>query len=272
MGPLCRDGTADASAAPRGGDVTWPVHGWPRRDPLPVTVTDAASASGARIRVRAWRGRDDTAECLAAPIGAIVPPDLVADAVERARADGYSRAVTPALPPYEWRPYFDAGFDIRERLHLLGHHLLDVPERADVRLKRVGRRDLERVLELDHRAFQPFWRLDRGGLDEAVHATPSSRFRMARDGTGYVLFGRAGTRGYVQRLAVAPEAQGRGLGAAMVVDGLHWMKRWRIAEALVNTQESNERAVALYERLGFRRRPGGLAVLEIDLGTGDSQR
>jgi len=29
----------------------------------------------------------------------------------------------------------------------------------------------------------------------------------------------------------------------------------------VNTQESNEGAVRLYERLGFDRQPGGLAVL-----------
>lgn len=231
-----------------------------------MTVTDAGSASRARIRVRSWRGRDDTAECLAAPIGAIVSPELVVDALDRARAGGYARAVTPALPPYEWRPYLDAGFDIRERLHLLGHHLLDVPDRHEVKLKRVGRKDLDRVLDLDGSAFQPFWRLDRGGLDEAVHATPSSRFRMTRDGSGYALFGRAGIRGYVQRLAVDPEAEGRGLGSAMIIDGLHWMKRWRVDEALVNTQESNERAVALYERLGFRRRPGGLAVLEIDLG------
>jgi ribosomal protein S18 acetylase RimI-like enzyme len=233
-----------------------------------MTATDAVSAHGVRIRVRPWRGRDDTAECLAAPIGAIVPPELVVDAVARARAAGYERAVTPALPPYEWRPYTDAGFVLRERLHLLGHDLLDLPERTSVRLRRVGRRDLDRVLDVDHRSFQPFWRLDAAGLDEAAHATPSSRFRMTRDGAGYALFGRAGTRGYVQRLAVVPESEGQGLGAALVVDGLHWLKRWRAADALVNTQESNERAVALYERLGFRRRPGGLAVLEIELDTG----
>ena len=231
-----------------------------------VTATDAVSANGVRIRVRPWRGRDDTAECLAAPIGAIVPPELVVDALDRARASGFARAVTPALPPYEWRPYLDAGFDIRERLHLLGHHLLDLPPRPDVGTRRVTRRDRARVLEIDHASFQPFWRLDAAGLDEAVHATPSSRFRLTKDGDGYALFGRAGTRGYVQRLAVEPGAQGRGIGAALIVDGLHWLRRWRSHEALVNTQESNERAVALYERLGFRKRPGGLAVLEIDLG------
>jgi ribosomal protein S18 acetylase RimI-like enzyme len=30
---------------------------------------------------------------------------------------------------------------------------------------------------------------------------------------------------------------------------------------VVNTQTSNEGALALYERLGFTRQPGGLAVL-----------
>ncbi len=230
-----------------------------------MTATDAVSSNGVRIRVRAWRGRDDTAECLAAPLGAIVPPELVRDALDRAVGSGFTHAVTPALPPYEWQPYLDAGFDIRERLHLLGHHLLDLPERSEVRLRRVTKRDMARVLTIDHAAFEPFWRLDAAGLDEAAHATPSSRFRLVRDGSGYALFGRAGIRGYVQRLAVAPEAQGQGLGAALVIDGLHWLRRWRTTEALVNTQVSNERAVALYERLGFRKRPGGLAVLEIDL-------
>ncbi len=230
-----------------------------------MNATDAVSANGVRIRVRPWRGRDDTAECLAAPIGAIVPPDLVSDALDRAACSGFERAVTPALPPYEWRPYLDAGFDIRERLHLLGHHLLDLPEKQAIRTRRVGRRDLPTVFAIDQASFQPFWRLDADGLDEAAHATPSSRFRVLRDGTGYVLFGRAGTKGYVQRLAVLPEAEGQGLGARLVVDGLYWLRRWRISEALVNTQESNERAVSLYERLGFRKRPGGLAVLEIDL-------
>lgn len=231
-----------------------------------MTATDAVSANGVRIRVRPWRGHDDTAECLAAPIGALVPAELVADAVARARDHGYQRAVTPALPPYEWQPYLDAGFDIRERLHLLGHHLLDLPHRSGHKLTRVGRRDLDDVLRIDHAAFEPFWRLDRAGLDEAERATPTSRLRLDRDRRAYALFGRAGSRGYIQRLAVVPEAEGQGLGTALVVDGLWWLRRRRIDEVLVNTQARNERAVALYEKLGFRRRPGGLAVLEIDLG------
>lgn len=230
-----------------------------------MTATDSVAADGVRIRVRPWRGRSDTAECLAAPAGALVPPALVRSALERARARGYGLVVTPALPPYEWSPYVESGFEIRERLHLLGHDLAGLPARPDRRLRRATRRDLDQILAIDHAAFDPFWRLDAAGLEEAVRATPSSRFRMSRDAAGYALVGRAGERGYVQRLAVHPDHHGGGLGTALVVDGLLWLRRWRVREALVNTQESNERAVALYERLGFRRRPGGLAVLHRDL-------
>lgn len=231
----------------------------------PVTAVDTVSADGVRIRVRPWRGRPATAECQAAPAGAVVPAHLVRSALDTARDRGYRMAVTPALPPFEWRPYVDTGFEIRERLHLLFHDLLDLGPRTDHRLRRAVRRDVDQVLTVDHAAFQPFWRLDESGLDEAVRATPSARFRISRDGAGYALVGRAGQRGYVQRIAVLPAEQGRGLGRALVLDGLWWLRRWRVGQALVNTQESNERAVALYEQLGFRHRPGGLAVLQADL-------
>ena len=230
-----------------------------------MTLTDSVAADGVRIRIRPWRGRPDTAECLAAPAGALVPPDLVRSATDRARRRGFAMAVTPALPPFEWQPYLESGFEIRERLHLLGHDLLDVPPRSEHRHRRATTRDTERVLAIDHAAFQPFWRLDAAGLEEAVRATPSARFRIARDDPGYSLVGRAGDRGYLQRLAVHPDHQGHGLGTALVVDGLWWLRRWRAREVLVNTQEGNARAVTLYERLGFRHRPGGLAVLQIDL-------
>jgi ribosomal protein S18 acetylase RimI-like enzyme len=127
------------------------------------------------------------------------------------------------------------------------------------------------VLEVDGAAFSEFWRLDEGGLDEALSATPTSRFRVAlRDGVpegigGYAIVGRAGRRGFLQRLAVDPAVQGGGLGRALVLDGLAWLRRRGAERVVVNTQEANERALQLYERLGFRRQAGGLAVLKKSL-------
>jgi ribosomal protein S18 acetylase RimI-like enzyme len=86
---------------------------------------------------------------------------------------------------------------------------------------------------------------------------------VAVDGAvvGYAIVGRAARRGYVQRLAVAPEVQGSGLGRALLIDGLRWLGRRGAARAVVNTQVDNDRARRLYESLGFRMAPSGLAVL-----------
>ena len=185
-------------------------------------------------------------------------------------ARGYRRVVTSALTPAEQLGFLAAGFTVSEQLHLLSHDLRNLPDAAvqGIRLTRAARRDTDEVLALDARAFEPFWRLDPRSLREAIGATPSARFRIARSGAdlvGYAVTGRAGRRGYVQRLAVAPEVQRRGVGTALVVDGLRWLRRRRAREALVNTQLGNDAALQLYERLGFRRQPSGLSVLETDL-------
>ena len=43
------------------------------------------------------------------------------------------------------------------------------------------------------------------------------------------------------------------------------MKRRGVDRAMVNTQEHNDSALSLYQHLGFRLQPGGLAVLQITL-------
>jgi ribosomal protein S18 acetylase RimI-like enzyme len=169
-------------------------------------------------------------------------------------------------------PFLQAGFEVHERLHLLVRSLDDLPASAPVDLRRGHHADRPVVLEVDAAAFPPFWRLDAAGLADALAATPSARFRVAVDRkrprpvVGYAVTGRAGPRGYLQRLAVQPDRQRSGIGGALVVDGLRWLRRWGAKEVLVNTQEGNEPAVRLYESLGFTLRPEGLAVLRLALG------
>jgi ribosomal protein S18 acetylase RimI-like enzyme len=124
------------------------------------------------------------------------------------------------------------------------------------------------MLAADAAAFDEFWRFDALSLQEAARATPRSHTRVApvqRDPWGYGLFGRAGATGYVQRLAVAPVAQRRGLGRALLTDGLLWLRSHGARHAYVNTQEDNVAALALYLHVGFNQLPVGLNVLGREL-------
>ena len=220
----------------------------------------------ARLRIAPWRGDPATAHLT--PGRGRPTVRSVLRALDDLRAGGFSRALTPALPRADQQPFLDAGFEVHERLHLLRRRLDDLPAAPDTpaRLRRGRTADRDAVLAVDQAAFPPFWQLDGPALDDALAATPSSRLRVAVTATGavvgYAVTGRAGPRGYLQRLAVAPEEQGAGIGAALVVDGLRWVRRWGAREVLVNTQEANEAAVRLYLRLGFHLQPEGLAVLQ----------
>ena len=232
-----------------------------------MTGLDVVRWGGQRLRVGPFRGDERIAYVAPLPDGQPPSTDAVRRCCELLTARGYGEVVTAALGPAESHGFLTAGFEVRERLHLLAHDLVQLPGLDEAALRRGRRTDRAAALAVDARAFEPFWRLDIDGFEEAMTATPSSRFRVAGDGrvVGYAIAGRAARRGFLQRLAVDPDAQGRGLGGALVADALRWMKRRGVDRAVVNTQERNTGAVRLYERLGFRIQPGGLAVLRAQL-------
>jgi ribosomal protein S18 acetylase RimI-like enzyme len=223
-----------------------------------------------RARVAPWRGDPRLAYLAPLPEGPAPSPRFLDRCLRRLAAQGFHSVVTPALAPPEQRPFLLAGFDVHERLHLLAHNMLELPDAPRRATRRARRHDRDAVLDVDRAAFSPFWRLDRAGLKDALEAVPSTRFRVspaAADGgvTGYAVAGRAAGQGYLQRLAVHPDLQRAGLGMALVADALRWMRRHGVSRAVVNTQLGNERALSLYARAGFRLQPAGLAVLRRDI-------
>ena len=62
-----------------------------------------------------------------------------------------------------------------------------------------------------------------------------------------------------------PTAQRQGLGRALLTDGLRWLRAHGARRAYVNTQEDNDRALALYLGSGFEQLPVGLNVLGREL-------
>jgi ribosomal protein S18 acetylase RimI-like enzyme len=175
--------------------------------------------------------------------------------------EGVRRAVTNAMSPAEAAPFLDAGFRIRSELDLLGRPLTEPPPRGAPTQRG---RDRAAVLALDHLAFDVD-AFDTAALDAALHATTAARLRIVGPASaphGYAITGAAGRRGYVQRLAVHPDARRRGVGTTLLLDGLRWARRRGAREAVVNTNRANTAARSLYEAHGFVDLPTGLVVLE----------
>lgn len=66
--------------------------------------------------------------------------------------------------------------------------------------------------------------------------------------------------GEVYVVAIAPEAQGRGLGRVLTLAGLHHLAGLGVAEVLLYVESDNAAAVAVYTRLGFTHRPADTHV------------
>jgi GNAT superfamily N-acetyltransferase len=230
-----------------------------------VSSTSPRSRHGtprSRLRIAPWHGDEHTSQLVPHPAG-LLSVDEIDDVTAALHRDGVRRVLTPALAERDCAPFVAAGFAVHERLHLLRRNLNPpAPPGPRPGTRRARRSDLDGVLEVDHAAFEPFWQLGRDGIEEAVAATPQSRFRVVgRPVQGYAICGSAARRGYIQRLAVHPDHQGSGLARRLLVDALGWLERRRAASVLVNTQIGNHRAIALYEAMGFDLQPHGLSVL-----------
>ncbi|MEX2100710.1 MAG: GNAT family N-acetyltransferase [Acidimicrobiia bacterium] len=172
----------------------------------------------------------------------------------------------------ETEAFLAAGLTVHEHLHLLACDLVSEPVPPARATARATIRDRKTIVALDNAAFDPFWRLGAAGMRDALDATPKSRFRVGRSerrlrsGTAtrvaaYAITGRAGDHGYLQRVAVHPDARKRGWGRTLVADSLTWLWQNHATRAYVNTQIENRAALDLYEAAGFTLMPDGLCVL-----------
>lgn len=230
-----------------------------------------------RVQISPWRESTSIANLVPFPAHDQLPRKMVARTMSSAIKLGYREAHTAAMSPRQAEPFLQMGFSLLEELHLLRRTLLgDLPQN-NKSLRRARRGDWDDVLKLDALAFDDFWQFDRENLATAIRATPRHRFHVTRTDpvVGYHVTGLAARHGYIQRIAVHPDAEGQGWGSGLVADALTWAQRHGAQQAHVNTQLTNERALHLYQRHGFELASWRLQVLRIALpstppsGSGD---
>lgn len=243
-----------------------------------VDAVNLATAA-ARARLGAWPHEPDIGHLVLVDHEMIPTSHDVAGWLAIARGRGLRGIRTGALFPKSTEAFLSTGFAEIDSLVLLELKLstnaavrrsaAGSPERGAIgrgATRRLTPSRLSEAARVDERAFGRRWSNDAASLDEIRTATPHQRSRMiATRGelAGFAISGRAGTRGYLQRIAVDPGDQRQGFGRALVADALRWMRRHRVDTALVNTAADNVAAITLYESFGFRQREAELKVLEL---------
>lgn len=236
----------------------------------------AALGGAVRARLRSWPYDPDVAQLVLVDHSMVPDADDVRRWIESIEQRGSLIVRTGALFPHASRAFLGAGFTIIDTLALLDVHLdeihIDLLKRTSTKqvatTSRMRHQHIDELAELDRRAFGDPWGNDAASLTDITTATPRHRARVIkrRSGlAGYAISGLAGTNGYVQRLAVHPDAQGGGHGRSLLVDGLAWMQRRGATRAMVNTGVDNQVALQLYASCGFERCTEQLVILETTL-------
>ena len=244
-----------------------------------------------RGRIDAWPYEPDVAHLMLLDHH-MVPTrtDVEAWVAEARQSPEPHRAIrTGAMFPEAASVFADVGFTTIDTLALLDIRLFERSDRgrpgtrrnarpgtrrnartatrrnARTTTRRMRSNDLPAVAELDRTAFGDPWGNDVRSLSDITTATPRHRARVVEGPEGleaFAISGQSGRYGYLQRLAVHPDARRRGHAQHLVGDALHWMERRGASTALVNTGVDNDAALDLYRLLGFTRRAETLQILE----------
>mgnify|MGYP003335797065 FL=1 len=126
---------------------------------------------------------------------------------------------------------------------------------------------LSDLLRLDNQGFAAPWNLSRDAFARACTATYDHSVIVCGtdETTGFAIVGRSAQTAYLQRLVVRADVRRRGIATRLVQESLAWAHSRGALDLLVNTEQSNAAALALYRGLSFVTVPDRLSVLEREL-------
>lgn len=118
-------------------------------------------------------------------------------------------------------------------------------------IRRMRESDLEGAVRLEEQCFSAPW--TRAQLEESLQNGQYLFLVAEEDGqvVGYAGLLRVMDEGDVTNVAVDEEYRGKGLGARLMTALLEEGKNCGIKEFTLEVRVSNQRAIRLYERLGF---------------------
>ena len=177
-----------------------------------------------------------------------------------------------AIVVKQWFQTFllSSGFELKQNIILLelmneNIRLFSVPQ--GIRIRPMQDADMPVIAEVDFAAFGQFWHNTADALQRARSQCASATVAEDDSGViGYQLSTKNPLGAHLARLGVRPEAQGRGVGSALVTNLIQSLGTSQLSRLSVNTQADNAASLSLYKKLGFVRTGEHFPVLVYPIG------
>ncbi|MCX7681554.1 MAG: GNAT family N-acetyltransferase [Anaerolineae bacterium] len=155
------------------------------------------------------------------------------------------------------------GFVLLERVITLAKfdYLLPEVRACDVLLRSSSEQDVSGIVAVDRAAFPPHWWHGEVTIRRNIALSP---YFVVAEAEGEIVGYASGDLhkplAHLNRIAVAPAYQGRGIGSRLLRDALLAFWAWGAEEVTLNTQQSNHTSQRLYRRFGFEPTGESVAV------------
>jgi ribosomal protein S18 acetylase RimI-like enzyme len=190
---------------------------------------------------------------------------------EIARAN--TRTYVAAIVVKQWFQslLLSSGFELKQNIVLLerkNQNTRFFPAPGGIRIRSMRDADMPAVAQVDLSSFGQFWHNTQNTLERACLQCASATVAEDDSGVivGYQLSTKSPLGAHLARLGVAPEAQGRGVGSALVSHLIQSFESSQLSRLSVNTQADNTASLALYQKLGFIRTGEQLPVFVYPIG------
>lgn len=148
-----------------------------------------------------------------------------------------------------------SGFELKQKVILLQmskEYMQLFPTPRGIRIRPMREADLPAVVKVDLDAFGWFWHNTLDTLSRAL--SQSINAAVAEDDSGVIGYQISTGNpfgAHLARLGIKSEAQGRGVGSALVSDMIQSLEPNQLSRLSVNTQSDNITSLSLYKKLGF---------------------
>ena len=166
--------------------------------------------------------------------------------------------------------WIKSGWTINHKLNVCVLNLKNsnhryLSENKQIEIKKLEHKDIEYLLELDHKIFEDYWKNSRSSLEETMESCNNNYlFKSGGENNldGYAILGETRKFTYLQRIGIVKNYQGSGLGNNLLNCVINFAIEKKFINMKLNTQSDNIAALNLYKKNKFEISPRKLVIMK----------